>query len=363
MRGGLLIVAALVVMLGVSTVPALAKVSGPCVNCHTMHNSQNGQLVDPDQPNRYLLNQGADPCVACHTGSNSGGGSDTGTTPYVYSTTEPNYGTNTLAGGNFYWVTQDGTKGHNCLAITDMPVDSELTQAPGSPVGQGTFGCADCHDKISTCESCHTPKHHADDSQTVVGASGGFYRFLNSSYHGTDQTGVKGIEDNDWEYTVSATDHNEYAGAVDPANTGGLVSDDFSMSAYCAGCHEAFHGTNYTDDGDGQSPWLRHPTHLALSDTTLGKEYHSYNNGGGYSPLAPIARDQDRLDTMSGPSSLVYVATTDTDGDQVMCLSCHRAHGSPYADMLRWDYDSCDAGSGATNDCGCFVCHTTKDDS
>jgi hypothetical protein len=48
----------------------------------------------------------------------------------------------------------------------------------------------------------------------------------------------------------------------------------------------------------------------------------------------------------------------------VMCLSCHRAHGSPYNDMLRWDYDGMVAGngSGGGNDgTGCFKCHSEKD--
>ncbi len=339
-----------------------ARVSGPCANCHTMHNSQNGSVVDADGTNKYLLNMGSDPCIACHTGTNQGGGSSNGTTPYVFSETPPNYGVDTLAGGNFYWVTKDDSKGHNCLNITGMSIDDNLTTAPGGPVSGGS--CAECHDRITDCESCHTARHHADDTQSyVVGASGGFYRFLNSSAHGNNSTGVKGIEDDDWEYTVSASDHNEYAGSVDLVNSDvDLLSDDYSMSAYCAGCHDNFHGTSHTNnDTSGGSPWLLHPTGYALSDTAAGKEYHNYNNGNGYSPLAPIARDQDRLITMTGPSSTVYVTVGLGDGDQVMCLSCHRAHGSPYADMLRWDYNACDAGS-ANATCGCFVCHTSKDE-
>ncbi|MCK4488054.1 MAG: hypothetical protein KAU38_15015, partial [Desulfobacterales bacterium] len=44
----------------------------------------------------------------------------------------------------------------------------------------------------------------------------------------------------------------------------------------------------------------------------------------------------------------------------VMCLSCHRAHGTPNNDLLRWAY-TMDAGSGTDNG-GCFICHTTKGD-
>ncbi len=46
--------------------------------------------------------------------------------------------------------------------------------------------------------------------------------------------------------------------------------------------------------------------------------------------------------------------------DLVMCLSCHVAHGSDNAGMLRFDYADMVAGGG-TNTTGCFACHTTKD--
>ena len=48
-----------------------------------------------------------------------------------------------------------------------------------------------------------------------------------------------------------------------------------------------------------------------------------------------------------------------SDDAIVLCISCHRAHGTPYADILRWDYSSCTAGNPNAN-CGCFACHTSK---
>jgi hypothetical protein len=65
--------------------------------------------------------------------------------------------------------------------------------------------------------------------------------------------------------------------------------------------------------------------------------------------VAPVARpDPDNV-------SNTVVVTPGTD--IIMCLSCHRAHGSPYFKMLRWDYKGWPAGGG-TN--GCNVCHTSK---
>jgi predicted CXXCH cytochrome family protein len=80
-------------------------------------------------------------------------------------------------------------------------------------------------------------------------------------------------------------------------------------------------------------------------------EYTAYTT---YDPEVPVARpDAAVLSGYAGPSSQVTPGT-----DKVMCLSCHRAHGSPYKDMLRWDYGTMNVGSGLTG--GCFKCHSTK---
>jgi len=61
---------------------------------------------------------------------------------------------------------------------------------------------------------------------------------------------------------------------------------------------------------------------------------------------------------ISGTVSSVVTPGT----DRVMCLSCHRAHGSPYLDMLRWDYNTMIAAD-STKSGGCFICHTNKNKS
>ncbi len=346
---------------------AWARVHGVCSNCHTMHNSQNGQAIKDSGPNQYLLDPistFSDPCVACH--SNSGPETIVDGVPIVLNLQEPTYpsdgsSTGTLAGGNFYWLLNKGDAyGHNVLAIDGVSQDANLSEAPGMPLAASGDNCADCHKRVAKCESCHKPAHHAPDTGPVVGKEGGWYRFLNSSYHPSDSTGVIGIEDSDWEQTVSATDHNEYMGCN---NIYG--SDDNSMSNYCAGCHQRFHGVQNVDTNgqvvaDNHSPWFLHPAHVALPNDP-NKEYYYYNNPGGsgpgnYNPLAPVARDPSALTSITGPSSIVTPGS-----DQVMCLSCHRPHGSPYPDMLRWDYlNSCVASQGDKSQCGCFVCHTTK---
>ncbi|NOZ26181.1 MAG: cytochrome c3 family protein, partial [Nitrospirae bacterium] len=51
------------------------------------------------------------------------------------------------------------------------------------------------------------------------------------------------------------------------------------------------------------------------------------------------------------------IGTVTAGTDRVICLSCHRAHGSPYFKMLRWDYRSTTL---ATALSGCNACHTSK---
>ncbi len=358
-----------------------AKVTGVCSNCHTMHFSQTPWPTNwgGSGPNTDLL---VKDCVGCHTNTQNG---DTIVTigpaggesriPIVYnSAVEP---TQPLAGGNFYWVVKNGDAyGHNVLSIPEISADANLTSAPGAPVSGGQ--CAVCHDQTTHCYSCHTPQHHKDDHPggvftNVVGygtTAGCYYRFLgpaseriglpdvpNIPWH--TNPGVKGIEDPDWEQNPSSTQHNEYAGETSrPSSFGGGYE---SISDFCAGCHAGFYNSpfyTYWSDGSTSSPWHRHPVDIKFSEVK-GTEY-IYNTPDGttfgpYNPLAPIARANiDALDG-SGPSSTV---TTD---DQVMCLSCHRPHGSPYPDILRWDYTACEAGTANTN-CGCFVCHTKKDE-
>ena len=336
---------------------AMAMVKGACGNCHTMHNSQGGShmmlntTIDgtggSDGGGYPSLTRGT--CVGCHTGSNDG----TNTTPYVYDTGAI-YDINTLAGGNFKWVITDGSaKGHNVKGIPGMTADAVLTAAPGDAIS-----CSDksCHitlfepdnDSLDTgCQGCHlAPKHHAPQQAAGDPAleANGYFRFLSGH---TDGHGVHGIEDADWQYSNNATDHNEYLGLVKEDSAGGFTAiGGNTMTAYCTGCHGNFH-----TQLDGNNDWIRHPSDAVLPDTG---EYAAYTV---YDPIAPVARP-----------SLTAIASPDlvaNNSDMVMCLSCHRAHGSPYDDLLRWQYNGTGgmiAGTTGTQaGTGCFRCHTNKD--
>lgn len=314
-----------------------------CDECHTMHNSQGGlPMTTSGDRNPMLLRS---TCLGCHTGTNSSGG----TKPFVFSTTEPNYGgasNNSLAGGNFYWVVNgNGTKdpdrlGHNVIYLhaTDGVYDfsdSDLATPPGYSGGSwtastltcaGPQGCHGLRDPLIADETDDLAgAHHAADTPPLDGSTvAKSYRFLK---------GIKGVEDDDWEYDTTP-DYNIYQGADRASST----IDSTTISSLCAKCHGNFHNGAGNIEGDFfETPWLRHPTDYDFS----GLSTVSY---GTYTATVPIAY----VDSTTTPSKKI-----------VMCLSCHRAHGSPNEGLLRWDYRAWPLDGGVIN--GCAVCHTTKD--
>lgn len=340
---------------------ALARVGGPCVNCHTMHNSQNGLSVTEDGKGPFPALT-VDDCVGCHSSSGSETIIDMGSgtrIPIVFNTAgAPTYppdgsSSSALAGGNFYWVAQgDDSKGHNVYGISAK--DKTLSKAPGA-----STSCSPCHDSLalpgSGCEGCHLARHHADDTAPLVEGANGSYRFLGDlmsrAFGFPDTTrGVKGIEDSDWEQTPTATRHNTYAGVSGeyPKQFGVFLSTS-SIGQFCCGCHGNFHHKMNSAQPSGmEGAWIRHPADVKLPSNG------EYGNYTVYNPLAPVAKTNPTAGMKNSP-------TVEPGSDLVTCISCHRPHGSPYPDMLRWDYDSCSAGV-ANEQCGCFVCHNLKDE-
>ncbi|NDY42254.1 hypothetical protein G3N55_05275 [Dissulfurirhabdus thermomarina] len=344
---------------------AAGRVQGPCADCHTMHESQDGGPVAAGGPHPALTRND---CVGCHSNAGSativqlGGGERV---PIVNNAAEPAYPpdgspSSVLAGGNFHWVAAgDDTKGHNVRGIS--AADQFLSEAPGRLLGY--CGDTSCHVSLTLpdpspeepngCQGCHqTTRHHGTDPPgEPVPAEGGWYRFLSNpvGHAGFGGRGVLGIEDPDWEQAPTPAAHNIYYGG-----DGSDTEYPQSISKFCAGCHYHFHSPGFptewwgTDNGGGDSPWLRHPTNYAIP---LDGEFAPlFDNATAYNPLVPVAK----------PNLAAFDAARIEPGDQVACVSCHRAHGSPYPDMLRWDYQGC-AADVPNPDCGCFFCHTQKD--
>jgi len=342
---------------------AYASVSGPCYICHTMHNSQDGTSKtmpdtaaanigwnDSDQlaggsrsatPAKNLL---VTNCVGCHSSSTGNTIITIGAStriPIVYNTVPPTQ--NTLAGGNFYWVgSGDDTKGHNVYGIAGQD-PNHVGGAPGNTNCGGDASA--CHNTLAAssnvyskpgCQGCHFNTFHHNDN--------GQYRFLNG--HQGSNHYVEGQEHANWEQDATASSHNYYKGYDGPTNSGATLENTKSISTYCSACHFKFHRqADQFQKGIGDiGAWVRHPVDIALPTTG---DFAGYDPVNSYDLDAPVAW------------------TTPTEASKgtpiVMCLTCHRPHGSNQPDMLRWDYTGdCLVGTVDTN-CGCITCHTSKD--
>lgn len=325
--------------------------SGVCSKCHTMHNSQDGAKMTTGTTlaQDYLLRVAG--CLGCHSDDPGTAVSSLYSAPIVlHLNSAPLYDprTNngeTLAGGSFYWVDNDGgnagdDKGHNVSSV--VAADTTLSEPPGVETGTAFEGsndidCGDCH--LGGAHHYNEGGDYATNTDGWANGSspGASYRFLSGR--------IQGGEDADWEWTYGSADHNIYFSAGTTA-LGDVATDTFQY--HCALCHGNFHGT-YSDANDtgagAASPWKRHPTDFKLSAAT-GTEYAAYQT---YEVESPVGSTDTGITT-------TFSAVSDPD-NVVVCTSCHRAHGSPYADMLRWTYDM-DAGTNTGR--GCFVCHTTK---
>jgi hypothetical protein len=395
---------------------AEAKVRGVCSNCHTMHNSQSGVSMiletiglgggaDTEldcsgchaEPRENLLRLD---CISCHARNVAGnhvwvlGGYDV---PQVYHQEALGTG-NSMAAGNFYYVSLDPAYGHNVHGFAPLILEEFVMPSPNiapgyvalldpgtpnfedwpsasSPVPDqilcaGAYGCHG-NRQVESQTQAMQGSHHADDEQYLLlgtkpagipaqqgSTSGLSYRYL---------SGVKGGEDADWEWGATTKKHNEYYGkelTTDPRPAAPPTGVE-TMSEFCASCHGNFHQYDTGTPGAGlgtnaiagppltagaMSPWIRHPTDILLPADGEFSAYVSYNL------TVPIARTnipataQEDARPGGGYEPIVF------------CLSCHRAHAGEYWDSLRFSYAQMLTGTaGAGAGTGCFACHSDKD--
>ncbi len=295
-------------LVAITAAPALAfhdEGVAHCNGCHTMHNSQDGALVDPDSPggNAWLLNDStpSDTCLGCHYGG--GGGYHVFSDDLMAPTQE-------RGAGDFVFILEDNINdghagganpiagsraGHNINAPGyGIGPDNLISQAPGGTFPSGLLGCSSCHDP------------HGNEN----------FRFLN---------GVGPVMDGLATFTAAAPVADGLAlfggGVEENDNHTAYIS---GMSAWCGNCHGDFHNNNTL---------LIHPSGSTLGGT-IATTYSLYNGtvdqtgGGTYLAEVPF---QDLAMTTSSTAN-------PTAGSQVMCMTCHRSHATSGPDAGRWDF-------------------------
>ncbi len=323
---------------------AYAKVTGRCDKCHTMHNSQNNAPMaktdsggNSTTPFGHLTRAS---CTGCHAGLITDSGA-----PNIFGTTYGSGG-NTTAGGTFAATIVDSAAGdyhkvHNVRDITWTKEEVELLNAtPGAESGGYTEPAGANQLTCAGTLGCHGDHTQAGSDAGIRGFHHGWkegYRYL-QFYDGAASTAIKGKGSSNWELGgATATNHNVYyatSGINDTARD--------SISALCSLCHGDFHGDTDVHNG---STWIRHPTENLLSAAT------------GWN-MASVTVDYENNPFGFNGAEYTSASTTSaytTNGARVTCVSCHRAHGTPYNDILRWDYATMSAGGGGTT--GCLGCH------
>ncbi|MBU0673818.1 MAG: hypothetical protein KJ950_04175 [Proteobacteria bacterium] len=342
-----------------------AAIQQLCVNCHTMHNSQKG---DPMATATGFAQGGLlkDSCYGCHSDSQN---NSSGSVPFVLKTTAPapvynDIGTESpsnefLAGGNFYWVSVESKDlmGHNVNGIASQagrtaPGGTEYFDGSRPLTCAGQNGChgdsSILNETISMSQTHHSDVPVPTDGSPIQVINA--YRFLE---------GIAGIEDPDRELTASPSNHNQYKGVARNADND---PDTTSMSHFCARCHGDFHNDNGSADvniagiagaAGFSSPWIRHPVDYSMAAAAAlpGSEFADYGGTGvnDYNIATPLASSN----LATGVVQTVYQVA----GDAIItCVSCHRAHGSPFDYSMRWNYKAW-PGAGYN---GCGDCHTLK---
>lgn len=316
---------------------ANAAVTGTCSSCHTMHDSQNGvgDIGSPGQQPYLTLFS----CLACHT---SGGAANAPKIDGTNAASGTGSGVLSDAGGDYDATVGDKATRHDLLAadVFDMV-----------PPGYVTAGGLTWTNQKVTCEGtygCHG-KHGTSPDLGVHGMHHGTSTAFRWLYAQTQNTGaagtaVNGLESTTWEAGgATQTNHNVY----DSDSTD-------SVSIFCANCHGIFHDAANTGSS---SPFTRHPTDEEAVIANI--------DGAGFTPTSAEI-DETPFAFTTAQITAGMVTTDNTTGTaytsangKAMCLSCHRAHGTAYKDILRFNYSDMNAGN-TTNNHGCETCHVNQ---
>ena len=399
---------------------AVHKGSGDltCGNCHTMHSSQGGTsgasmgggsgsfilLRNPLVTDRSTIHN---LCLQCHSDQGTQGGDkmNTGnaatTPPKVYLTSlgwsqDSNF-TQIGAGGDFSnagtyspatgWSLTGGDtasavgRGHSLGIASPIPPGNNITGTTAVGTVLDTFSCTSCHDPHGTSSTTSfinrfrnlkagAMVNQVQETWQNMGALGDMASSYVGGANGGNNTGgtncaTQGVTNCTWPVMNASGSQNAYkTSATGPnmAGSGTMSGGDGGtyvlMSAFCAQCHGAWHERTTATNISG-SDWARHPVDNRIDDGTESSgagvnitDFAWYSGLTGTAVKVPAAQ--------ATGAGVTYYA--DDNADKVFCLSCHFAHGSPYYDILRWNYTSAVSvgsqdGNGVPTGKGCQQCH------
>jgi hypothetical protein len=328
-----------------------------CGGCHSMHNPMAGGT--------FLLvgTDASSTCLTCHQNA-----ADTGPSSYHVSTAPASLGAGQAPlqrtpGGDFGWIKKDytftvrgstinedgDTHGHNIVAADfSYAADATHANSPGGSFPSASLACNSCHDMHGqyrrlvdgTISKTGAPifasgsySGTANEPDATKGAVG-VYRLLAGAGYVRDGVTFPGIPAAKVPSTYNRTEAvTQTRTSYGLATSGGHVA----WGTWCRTCHDDMHSSgNYV-----------HPVDQNLSSTIIDL-YNSYVKSGDMTGVA-ASSFTSLVPFVKGTSDYTALATlavnNDTQlggpatGDQVACLSCHRAHASGWEYGLRWNME------------------------
>lgn len=328
---------------------------GQCDGCHVMHSESTSSS--------YLLagNDASSVCLSCH-GDSVNREHTVLSTGILPGSPPLNYG----PAGDFGWLTKSyiwpdrkgaiqtslgQNHGHNVIATQHgLTADTSRATAPGGLYPSDKLSCISCHDphgryRVTSSGSIATTGDPVTSSgsygaQPMQQTAVGVYRMLAGSGYAPRSIPFAPAFSNNPPVAVAPSTWNRTERVTQTR-----VAYGAGMSEWCANCHGALHTPM------NPSAFM-HPSGATakLSQARIANIYNAYVKSGdlsgtaltSYSSLVPY--EEGSTDTLT----LAQRATSDgtatmgpTSGtEQVMCLSCHRAHASGWDDGMRWNVKS-----------------------
>jgi predicted CXXCH cytochrome family protein len=282
---------------------------------------------------------------------------------------------NKTPGGDFGWLkksytmtirgsttTEDGaTHGHNVIA-TDYgyTVDPHNSVAPGGgKFPAGDLSCVSCHDMhgkyrrlpdgtvvtsgapIIGSGSYNNSKGNTVANPIPAGQAVGAYRLLaGAGYSKVSYPGVPAA------VAPSTYNRTEAVSQTRVAYGNGTSSGHTSWGKWCASCHPNMHSDGHyvhpVDQGMSGNMANVYSKYVNSSNTTGGVFAGDQAKMGPFSSLIPFVQntgDYTQLGEKALNDGSAPALTGPTSGDQVSCLSCHRAHASGFPEALRWQME------------------------
>jgi hypothetical protein len=131
-----------------------------------------------------------------------------------------------------------------------------------------------------------------------------------------------------------------------------------NISEMCGRCHEcAMPASMLAPTGGGR--YQRHPNSTSQMVITIDGTRTSASHwvSGIGSGFVVHGERVPRLPFAVRNATSYFAATTVTANNEVICLSCHKAHGSSNAFGMQWSYGT---GDGLTSSSGCNQCHNVS---